>query len=335
MDRRQLQNILQAAADMKIVAVGDFFLDQYLFIDPSVAERSRETGNTAHQVTAIRSSPGAAGNVVRNLSALGVGQITIVGITGRDGAGFELRRALEALADTTYLLADETRMTSAYIKPTMVTDRGLIELDRFDQRERQPLPTELVQDLGAALTEALTTADGVVVTDQIEAADSGVMQPLLRRILHTTALHYRKLPIIVDSRAFAKHYSRVILKMNEAEARQTIGSDTLSAGAMAAALCRQTGRPAVITLGVKGLVACTGSQTQHIPGIIQPEPVDSVGAGDTISAALVAALCAGADLFTAAAFANLAASVTVTKLGDTGAPSPEELLAAAARLHQL
>jgi len=42
--------------------VGDFFLDKYLDIEPAWAEYSIETGKTAHQVAAIRTSPGAAGH---------------------------------------------------------------------------------------------------------------------------------------------------------------------------------------------------------------------------------------------------------------------------------
>jgi bifunctional ADP-heptose synthase (sugar kinase/adenylyltransferase) len=55
-------------------------------------------------------------------------------------------------------------------------------------------------------------------------------------------------------------------------------------------------------------------------------PIDIVGAGDTFIAALGAALASGASNVEAAELACLAASITVKKIGITGAASPEELL---------
>ena len=87
--------------------VGDFFLDKYLEVDPSLAELSVETGKVAHQVVGIRHSPGAAGTVTNNLAALGCGRLSAIGIIGDDGEGFDLRQDLAAIhVDTRHLLAD-------------------------------------------------------------------------------------------------------------------------------------------------------------------------------------------------------------------------------------
>ena len=45
----------------------------------------------------VRAQPGAAGTIVNNLAALGVGEIVPVGFRGDDGEGYELRRGLAAL----------------------------------------------------------------------------------------------------------------------------------------------------------------------------------------------------------------------------------------------
>ena len=55
----------------RIAVVGDFFLDKYLGFDPRIAETSLETGQTAHQVTAVRHSPGAAGASLANVVLAG------------------------------------------------------------------------------------------------------------------------------------------------------------------------------------------------------------------------------------------------------------------------
>jgi D-beta-D-heptose 7-phosphate kinase/D-beta-D-heptose 1-phosphate adenosyltransferase len=60
------------------------------------------------------------------------------------------------------------------------------------------------------------------------------------------------------------------------------------------------------------------------------EVFDVSGAGDTSIAGLVLALAVGADLETAAHFANAAAGVVVGKLG-TATVTPEELVAYVSR----
>ena len=76
--------------------VGDFFLDRYLHIDPARTETSIETGLPVYNVVEVRSQPGAAGTILNNLVALGIGEIHAIGFCGDDGEGFELRQALAA-----------------------------------------------------------------------------------------------------------------------------------------------------------------------------------------------------------------------------------------------
>ena len=72
MDATRLEALLSRWPGLQFVVLGDYFLDRYLDIDRALAEVSLETGLEAHQVVAIRNSPGAAGNVAANLAALGV-----------------------------------------------------------------------------------------------------------------------------------------------------------------------------------------------------------------------------------------------------------------------
>ena len=55
-------------------------------------ETSIETGLTVYNVVEVRSQPGAAGTILNNLVALGIGEIHAIGFCGDDGEGFELRR---------------------------------------------------------------------------------------------------------------------------------------------------------------------------------------------------------------------------------------------------
>ena len=109
--------------------------------------------------------------------------------------------------------------------------------------------------------------------------------------------------------------------------------DIETAKQCAVALAEQTQNTVYITLGENGiLVYCEGKFT-HVSGIPVNSEIDPVGAGDSVSAGLVATLCgspasrrstvAAAE---AAYIGNLVASITVTKIGTTGTASPAEIL---------
>ena len=94
MNAERFAEITGRYPSLRIGVVGDFCLDRYLEIDPARAEVSIETGLPVHNVVRVRSQPGAAGTILNNLVALGVGTIHVVGFCGDDGEGYELGRAL-------------------------------------------------------------------------------------------------------------------------------------------------------------------------------------------------------------------------------------------------
>src|SRR6059036_4050502 len=96
MNAERFEAITARYSRLRIAVVGDFCLDRYLEIDPAKQETSIETGLPVHNVVNVRSQPGAAGTILNNLVALGIGEIFPVGFCGEDGEGFELMRALEA-----------------------------------------------------------------------------------------------------------------------------------------------------------------------------------------------------------------------------------------------
>ena len=87
MDSQTLDKILSTLCHQRVAVVGDFCVDRYFHIDPSIVDHSNETGLPIHQVREVRSEPGGAANVVRNLAVLGVGEVYPVGFVGDDGEG--------------------------------------------------------------------------------------------------------------------------------------------------------------------------------------------------------------------------------------------------------
>ncbi len=140
-----LESILSRIPGLRIAVVGDLFLDRYLDIDARLTEPSIETGLDAYQVRRVRSYPGAAGTVINNLAALGVGAIVPVAVIGDDGEGYELGQALGRLGvvETSQIIHDGSRRTPTYTKP-MLEEPGkpARELNRLDIKNRQPTPAK-------------------------------------------------------------------------------------------------------------------------------------------------------------------------------------------------
>src|SRR6478736_6375399 len=119
-----IERILTTIPNRTVGVLGDLFLDRYLDIDPARNEPSVETRKTAYQVTRVRSYPGAAGTVINNLAALGVGRICPLAFIGDDGEGYELRQALKLLptVDQRGIFSVPERRTPTYTKPMYGTE---------------------------------------------------------------------------------------------------------------------------------------------------------------------------------------------------------------------
>lgn len=81
----------------------------------------------------------------------------------------------------------------------------------------------------------------------------------------------------------------------------------------------------LMTEGGKGVRFYNGTEIVHVPSI-SVEVVDTTGAGDTFNGALAVALSEGTPLQQAVRFANIAAGLSVTKLGAQGGmPTREKI----------
>ncbi|MGC9361004.1 MAG: bifunctional heptose 7-phosphate kinase/heptose 1-phosphate adenyltransferase, partial [Anaerolineae bacterium] len=224
----RLIEILDRMPELRVLLVGDLFLDRYLEIDRSLAEVSLETGLEAHQVTEVRSSPGAGGNVIANLRALGV-QVSVVSIIGDDGEGYVLRRHLADLqVDMTGLVVAPDRVTPTYTKPMMHEPDGTVhELSRLDICNRTPTPPHLEQAAAEALRKLLPDAGGILVADQVSAPEVGTVTTRLREALTESARSHPHKPYMVDSRMRVRHFQHFMLKPNAAEALRALGKEAL------------------------------------------------------------------------------------------------------------
>jgi bifunctional ADP-heptose synthase (sugar kinase/adenylyltransferase) len=325
-----VEGLLARMPALTVGVVGDLFLDRYLDIDAALTEPSLETGLDAYQVTHVRSYPGAAGTVINNLVALGVGRVCPVAVIGDDGEGYELGQALAALrgVERDRVFAVPGRRTPTYTKPMLHRPgEPPRELNRLDIKNRTPLPRAAEDLIIASLEKAWDRLDALVVLDQVSEDDCGVVTARVRGRLADMAERRPDLFILADSRERIGLFRNVSLKPNRRECLAATGQTEPAAAATA--LAQQAGRPVFCTCGERGILvaqpAGAGGSSHLVPAYPVEGPIDIVGAGDSTSAGIVCALGAGARLDRAAAFGNLIALITIQQLGTTGTASPEQV----------
>jgi rfaE bifunctional protein kinase chain/domain len=335
MDTQRLNEIMQGLNRVHILVIGDYFLDKYMEIDARLDELSLETGLVAHQVTGIRTNPGAAGNVAANVRALGP-QVSAVTVIGQDGEGYELRQRLEELhVNLDGVIASNERFTPTYTKPMMHEADGRVhEMSRLDIKNRAALKANLEEAVITELQDLLPHVQGVIIADQVPERNCGVITDKVRQALARFAGEHKEVVFIVDSRLRIGEYRNILLKPNEREAYHALGwqkqglINLIEAETAGRELAARAGASVLLTVGDQGILACTGTDCQRIPTVKVSGPIDIVGAGDSAIAGITSALCCGASLAEAALFGNLVASVTIRCIGTTGTANQTQVRAA-------
>jgi bifunctional ADP-heptose synthase (sugar kinase/adenylyltransferase) len=324
-----LTRILEGTARLRVGVLGDLFLDRYLDLDAALTEPSLETGLDAYQVVRVRSCPGAAGTVLNNLAALGAKEIHPLAVLGDDGEGYELRQALSRLPSVRpeRLCVCAERRTPTYTKPMLwVPGQMPRELNRLDIKNRTPLSAEAEQQVLAALEQIWSDLDVLLVLDQVSEPECGVVTSRVRDRLAVLAAERPERIVLADSRERIGMFRKAWLKPNERECLRALGVKTIGPEALLD-LSRRCGRPVFCTQGEKGMLVADAraGTTELVASYPVAGPIDTVGAGDSSSAALACALACEVSLGEAAAFANLIASITIQQIGTTGTASPAQV----------
>jgi rfaE bifunctional protein kinase chain/domain len=315
--------VLEAAPTFRVLVVGDVCLDRWCTYDPALAEPSRETGIPRIGVVSTEVTPGAAGTVANNLAALGA-QVSVLGMVGTDGFGFELREALATRGiHTNWLVPAAGIPTFTYTK-LLNCQTGEEDVPRVDFVYNRPLPENLERELVRRFEAAAPDSDIVIVSDQAETDQGGVVTPAMRQAITRVASEHPKVLIWADSRMRAEHFRGVIVKPNQEEAQ---AASLRALGRIDyRELRRHMAAPLlVITHGGEGALLVDAQGERWAPTCKVEHPVDICGAGDSFSAGAALALKATGDPEFAAWFGNKVASITIMKKG-TGTASPQELL---------
>jgi rfaE bifunctional protein kinase chain/domain len=325
--RARLEACVRGFAGRRVVVLGDFVVDEFLYGD--IARVSREAPVLVLEHRSTEAVLGGGGNSVANLHALGAEPIP-VGAVGADPAG---ERLLDELArrdiDRSHVLVIpgfstpcKTRILAGGIHTRR---QQIVRIDRGSKHGR--LDPAIERRLARELGRALADADGLLVADYGYGAASPAI--VARSV---DARSRRRLVITIDSRGRVARFRNVTAcTPNQEELENALGRGALDDDTVVDAgetlRRRVRARAVLVTRGAKGVVLVErGRQPLRIPAW-GSEVADVTGAGDTVIAALTTACLAGATLSEAARLANYAAGLVVAKPG-TATTSPREILAA-------
>ena len=320
-DKQRASELLREIGNRNIVVLGDVMLDEFIWGD--VTRVSPEAPVPVVDIRRESTHLGGAANVLANLLALGA-KASVVGVIGDDFAGERIRSSVKeksVLQKDGELILDKSRPTT--IKTRIIAQNQMVV--RADREQRTPVNAETEDRIIRAVMAALETADALVVSDY----DKGAVTP--RILAEVLPAAYGRIPVLIDPKArnFNAYRPATLVTPNHHEALRIAGlekdsDDTLRKAARMIRACLSCDA-VLITRGDRGMMLVEGDSDPVNVETAAREVFDVTGAGDTVIAALGAALAGGASMSEAAVLANHAAGIVVGKLGTATASAREVL----------
>lgn len=288
----------------KVLVLGDFMLDTYT--TGRVKRISPEAPVPVMEVLKQESRPGGAGNVVLNLTTLGA-TVYAVGRIGNDAEGIELKKCLFQ-ADTHSLLVEPNYKTP--VKNRLIADSQ--QLIRVDFETITPLKLELEEAIVQRLEKLIPQVDIVALSDYGKGF-------LTNRLIQEAIGIAKKanIPSIVDPKGsdFFKYRGATVLKPNLSEAYAAAKSPSHATLDEVAKELRSLADTLLITRSEAGIsIFNTDGKRFDFP-VRSKEVKDVTGAGDTVLSMICLGLANGLDIQLAAQLANIAAGLSIERLG--------------------
>ena len=294
-----------------VLCIGDLMLDEFVY-----GEVTRISPEAPTPVIAVKRTEvmiGGAGNVARNLVALGT-RCIFVGVVGDDDAGGELKKELAKIPRIdAHLVTDAGRRTTRKVR--FVSEHHSAHLLRADWEPASPVDSKSEDALIGHVIKAMPKAGAVVLSDYAK----GALTPRVIRAVIDAANKAGR-PVVVDpkGRDYGIYRGATLITPNQQELADATHSQAQTddqVAAAAAELGRILGAKAVlVTRSEAGMTLVGEGAAIHVPAY--PVRVRDVsGAGDTVVAVLAAMLAMQADFESAMRAANAAAAVVVGKRG--------------------
>lgn len=265
---------------------------------------------------------GGAGNVVRNLAALGA-SVWFAAVAGEDAEAAAIERLLAALPKcSASIVRDGGRRTSVKTRYLAHSQQLL----RVDAEHTGGVSEEILACLLKRFEDALSKVDLVVLSDYSKGVLSGD-----RAGRFIEACRGAGKAVFIDPKGsdFARYRGATLIKPNLkelAEATRMPVQDDAAVEAASRSLIAATGIGAVLsTRGPAGMMLVREGMPAVSFRSMAREVYDVSGAGDTVAATLAVGAASGLDLTDAVRLACVAAGIVVGKIG-TATVTTDELI---------
>jgi D-beta-D-heptose 7-phosphate kinase/D-beta-D-heptose 1-phosphate adenosyltransferase len=305
-----------------VLCVGDAMLDRFVY--GSVDRISPEAPIPVLCVDREMAMLGGAGNVVRNLVAIGAAP-AFVSVVGDDPAGREVTRLVGEHGEIDPCIVVEIGRQTTIKTRFFASHQQLLRADR----ESRSAVGDAIRDQLLTRVERLLPKAGVMVLSDY---GKGVLAaPIAGELIRRAKAAGKRVVVDPKGTDYAIYAGATLVTPNRKELHEATGlpADTDEQVVAAARLLIETCRfeAVLVTRSQDGmtLVRADG-EVRHLPAEAR-EVFDVSGAGDTVVATLAAALASGASLEEAAHLANVAAGIVVGKVG-TAVAYADEIVAA-------
>lgn len=306
------KQIVENFSNLSVLIVGDVMLDRYWW--GSVSRISPEAPVPVVNLENSNTVAGGAANVAANVAGLGATPI-LLGVVGKDA---ESKLMAEALVNKNikpdYLIELPNRCTT--VKTRIVAHSQ--QIVRVDQEIKKNLTASEEEILWEKISESFDKCQITIISDYGKGV---ITENILSRLI-TKARQADKL-VIVDPKGknYEKYRGATMLTPNRFEVAEVFQMENFEQMTI-----ENAGRQMIedfelsamlITQGEAGMTLFEkNGEAVHLP-VTARNVYDVTGAGDTVIACLATAVGAGANLFAAAEFANIAAGLVVEKVGTT------------------
>ena len=308
-----IENALANLGEQTVLCVGDVMLDEFVYGDVTRISPEAPTPVLAVQRSVIQI--GGAGNVARNIAALGA-QCILVSLIGNDDAGLTLTDALGKFDGLIVpdLVIDKARQTTRKVR--FVSEHHSAHLMRADWETTAPTSAQSEGAIIAYAETAMPQAGAVMLSDYAK----GTLTPRVIRAIIDAARRYGK-PVVVDPKGhdYSVYRGATLITPNRQELGAAVHRPVTTEAEIAKAaaeLARLVESEAVlVTRSEEGMTLhIEGHAPIHIPAY--PVKIRDVsGAGDTVAAVMAVLLAMQAPFESAMRAANAAAAVVVGKRG--------------------
>ena len=306
----RIDQISAGMGQSKILILGDIMLDEYLF--GTVTRISPEAPVPIVEITSDKYLLGGSANVAANIRALG-DEPLLLGTVGEDEASVKLAQILkEKRISSDFTVNDPSRRTT--IKTRIIANNQ--QVVRTDKENLHELDKETEQKVLNRFKAVADDISAVIISDYGKGV---ITLSLLEQVIDICI--EKDIFVAVDPKETHFHnYCKVsVITPNHHEAGFAYGKrirtqqDLLEVGN--GLLEKLQAKSILITRGADGMsIFRTGEEPTHIPTFAR-KVYDVTGAGDTVIATFVSAICGGADLVEASIVANAGAGVTVAEVG--------------------